>query len=225
MRKIPLAILLILLVIDAFSQNIGGLTTATNEKELHFQSVGNSFKNIKKDEINNYKIIDTITNPEAYLIQDFENISGTISIAVKNKAAFKVYNLFPTNSFVNDTLNANETNNKFRLNRFVPYSNILEVKRIKLDKFKSEELVLKFSYRNVFCPDCNQSQASITKGYIIFDFDKLHHLKIINLQTILLAQQLNEFENFENFKVDFRKNYVKINEKKYFYSDNKLIRK
>lgn len=220
MKKIFIAVF-ILAISDSFCQS----PTDTNQQELNFQSVEKSFKSIKANEIHNYNVTDTIMEPEAYLIQNFNGKSGTVSIAIKDNDAFKIYELIPNGNRANDTLKSDEKSDKFLMNRPVAYSNILEIKRVRLDRFKNEELILKFSYRNVSCPNCSQTQASITNGYIIFDFDKLQFLKLINLQATLLAQQLNEFEKLENFKIEFKKNYVKMKKRKYVYKDDKLVRK
>ena len=112
MRKIYLLIALILITNNIFCQSYSGNTSyINNEKELNFQSVKKSMKVIKSSEIKNYKIIDTINklenllnsnvkiitisikNPEAYLIQNFENKLGTISIALKDDEEFKIYEI------------------------------------------------------------------------------------------------------------------------------------
>lgn len=245
MRKIHFVILFILFTNKIFCQSFGGNTTnINNEQELNFQSVEKSVKFIKSKEINNYKIIDTINklevllnnkveivsisikNPEAYLIRDFENKIGTISIAIKNNEDFKVYELFSNNNNIGDTSNLKKnSDNKIDFLFTEPKLKIKELKRIKLDKFKSEELIIKFSYQNIGCPDCNQSQANTSNGYLIFDFDKLQLLKIIDFNVTTLTSQLKDMENGESFEIEFIKNYVKIKKRKYFYKDNKLIRK
>jgi hypothetical protein len=232
---------------NIFCQSYNGNTSyINNEKELNFQSVKKSIKVIKSSEIKDYKIIDTINkiedlsnsnakiitisikNPEAYLIQNFDNKLGTISIALKDNEEFKIYEIIsPTiiyDNYVNDTINSKEIS---KLDGIISASNfkIKELKRIKLDKSQSEELIIKFSYQRIGCPNCNQSQANTTNGYLIFDFDKLQVLKLINFNSISLTQQLKHNENSENFKIEFRKYYVKMKKRKYIYKDNKLISK
>jgi len=245
MRKIHFVILFILITCNIFCQSFGGNTTDIyNEQKLNFRSVEKSMKLIKANELNNYKVIDTINklevllnnkieiisisikNPEAYLIQNFENKIGTISIAIKNNEVFKVYEIFSKNiifdNYVIDTVNSKKMS---KLDLITSELKIKELKRIKLDKFKNEELLIKFSYQSVGCPNCNQSQARTTNGYLIFDFDKLQLLKLINFDASSLTQQLKDYENGENFKIEFKKYYVKMKKRKYFYKDNKLIRK
>ncbi|WP_447635872.1 hypothetical protein [Flavobacterium microcysteis] len=243
MKNTHFGILFILITNLMYSQGfVGKLTDISNEQELEFQSVEKSMKLMKANEIDNYKIreinskeFDTIkkpiayliqdfNKPETYLIEDFNNKIGTISIAIKNNDEFKVYELFPANKNPNDTLYFDKKNDGFGfLSMSAPA--IKEIKRVKLDKSKSEELIIKFSYQHVGCFDCNQSQATTTNGYILFDFDKLQLLKLINFHNTSLAQQLMFFQNFENFKIEFKENYVKMKNRKYFYKDNKLIRK
>lgn len=242
MKKNHLGVLFVLITHLMFSQSfVGNLTDISKEQDLEFQSVEKSMKLIKANEIDNYKIreinskefdtikkpiaylIQDLNKPETYLIRDFNNRVGTISIAIKNNDKFKVYELFPANKNPNDTLYFEKKNDKFGFLR-MPSLTIKEIKRVKLDKSKSEELIIKFSYQYVGCPDCNQSQATTTNGYILFDFDKLQLLKLINFHTTSLATQLMELQHFENFKIEFKKNYVKMKNKKYFYKDYKLIR-
>ncbi len=247
MRKVHLFIMLILITTNIFCQSFGGTTSDIyNEQELNFQSVEKSMKVIKVNEIKNYKVIDTINklenllnektkiisidikNPEAYLIPNFENKLGTISIALKSDEEFKIYEIISPeiiyDNYINDTLNSKEIS---KLNEIMsaPILKIKELKRIKLDKSKSAQLVIKFSYQRIGCPDCNQSQANTKNGYLIFDFDKLQVLKLINFNYTFLAQQLKYNENLENFKIQFRKNYVKMKNRKYFYKNDKLISK
>ena len=247
MRKIYLLIALILITKNIFCQSYSGNTSyIDNEKELNFQSVKKSMKVIKSSEIKNYKIIDTINklenllnsnakiitisikNPEAYLIQNFENKLGTISIALKDDEEFKIYEIIsPTiiyDNYINDTINSKKISELEGI-MAAPNFKIKELKRIKLDKTQSEELIIKFSYQSIGCPNCNQSQANTTNGYLIFDFDKLQVLKLINFNSTSLTQQLKYNENSENFKIEFRKNYVKMKKRKYIYKDNKLISK
>jgi hypothetical protein len=155
--------MLILITNNIFCQSFGGITSDIyNEQELNFQSVEKSMKVIKVSEIKNYKVIDTmnelenllnektkiisidIKNPEAYLIQNFENKLGTISIAVKNNEEFKIYELIsPTiiyDNYINDTLNSKKISKLDEI-MSAPNFKIKELKRIKLDKSKSEELV------------------------------------------------------------------------------------
>ena len=239
--------MLILITNNIFCQSIGGITSDIyNEQELNFQSVEKSIKVIKVNEIKNYKVIDTINklenllnektkiisidikNPEAYLIQNFESKLGTLSIATKSDEEFKIYEIISQNiiydNYINDTLNSKKISKLDEI-MSAPNVKIKELKRIKLDKSKSEELVIKFSYQRIGCPNCNQSQANTTNGYLIFDFDKLQVLKLINFNSTSLAQQLKYNENSENFKIEFRKNYVRMKNRKYFYKDDKLISK
>ncbi|RZJ71457.1 hypothetical protein [Flavobacterium sp.] len=202
-------------------------------------------KSIKASDIGNYKLIDTInkldvysdkktapiavaiTNPEVYLIQDFDNSIGTISIAVKDSETFKVYELFSDHQAVgnrvSDTLNPGKLRHLDIMS--APKLKIKALERIKLDNFKSAELVLKFSYQTIGCPNCNQSQAHTTNGYLLFDFDKLQVLKLINFDATSLAQQLDYLENAENFKIEFGNNYVKIKGRNYRYNHNRLVLK
>jgi len=247
MKNIYFLVLFILITNNVFCQSFGGKTSDIfNEKELDFQSVEQTMKVIKVSEINNFKVIDTINklenllndktkiisiairNPEAYLIRNFENKLGTISIAIKNKEEFKIYEIFsPTiiyDNYVIDTLNSKKIS---KLDKIIsaPNFKIKELNRIKLDKFKSEELIIKFSYQRVGCPNCSQTQANTKNGYLIFDFDKLQLLKLINFDASSLTQQLKVYENGENFKIEFTKNYVKMKRRKYIYKDNRLISK
>lgn len=243
MKKNHLGVLFILFTNLMFSQSfVGNLTDLSNEQELEFQSVEKSMKLMKVNEINNYKIramnyegMDTImkplayliqdlNKPETYLIRDFNNRVGTLSIAIKNNDEFEVYELFPANKNPNDTLYFEKKKDELGFLR-MPNLTIKELKRVKLDKYKREELLIKFSYQYVGCPNCNQSQATTTNGYILFDFDKLQLLKLVNFHTISLASQLMELQHFENFKIEFRKNYIEMKKRKYLYKDNKLIRK
>jgi hypothetical protein len=247
MKKIHLFIMLILITNNIFCRSFGGTTSDIyNEQELNFQSVEKSMKVIKVSEIKNYKVIDTINklenllnektkiisidikNPEAYLIQNFESKLGTISIAIKSDEEFKIYEIISPkiiyDNYINDTLNLKKIS-KLDEMMSAPNFKIKELKRIKLDKSKSEELVIKFSYQSIGCPNCNISQANTTNGYLIFDFDKLQVLKLINFNSTSLTQQIKYNENYENFKIEFRKNYVKMKNRKYFYKDDKLISK
>ncbi|HRB72317.1 MAG TPA: hypothetical protein PK776_10770 [Flavobacterium sp.] len=217
MKKVYFIVLFVFLLNDAFSQNNAEFST----EELRFQNVETLGKSIPVNEINNYKIIDSITKPEAYLIRNFDNKKGSLSVAIKNNEVFNVYELF-SNGYVMDTLNAKKRSKAYGM-MTEPQLKIIEVKRGKLDKFKSEELIVKFSFTRVGCPDCNQTQATIINGYILFDFDKLQLLKLINLDRTALAQNLINLEHLEGFKVEFMEGYVTMKKRKYYYKDNKLI--
>lgn len=246
MRKINVALLLILFTNNIFCQSFNeNRTDIYNEHELKFQSVESSVKVIKVSEIKNHKVFDTINkienllnnkveiisidikNPEAYLIQNFENSLGTISIAIKNNEEFNIYEIIsPTiiyDNYINDTLNSKKVKILDGISR--PSIKIKELKRIKLDKSQSEELIIKFSYQRIGCPNCNQTQATTINGYIIFDFDKLQLLKLINFHESSLTQRLKDYENGEVFKIEFMKNCIKMKNRKYIYKDNKLISK
>jgi len=217
MKKVYFIVLFVFLLNDVFSQNNAAFST----EELRFQNVETLGKSIPVNEIHTYKIIDSIMKPEAYLIRNFENKKGTLSIAIKNNEVFHVYELF-SSGYVMDTLNSKEKSKAYRMIT-EPSLEIVEVKRSKLDKFKSEELIVKFSYTRVGCPDCNQTQATIINGYILFDFDKLQLLKLINLDRTTLAQNLMNLKPLEGFKVEFMEGYIKMKKRKYYYKDNKLI--
>lgn len=217
MKKVYFTVLFVFILNAVFSQNKAAFST----EELRFQNVETLGKSIPVNEIHTYKIIDSITKPEAYLIRNFDNKIGTLSIAIKNNEVFHVYELF-SSGYVMDTLNAKEKSKAYRMIT-EPSLEIVDVKRCKLDNFKSEELIVKFSYTRVGCPDCNQTQATIINGYILFDFDKLQLLKLINLDRTTLAQNLMNLKDLEGFKVEFMDGYVKMKKRKYYYKDNKLI--
>ncbi|MEO4005950.1 hypothetical protein [Flavobacterium sp. CAU 1735] len=217
MKKVYFTVLFVFMLNAVFSQNKAAFST----EELRFQNVETLGKSIPVNEIHTYKIIDSITKPEAYLIRNFDNKIGTLSIAIKNNEVFHVYELF-SSGYVMDTLNAKEKSKAYRMIT-EPSLEIVDVKRCKLDNFKSEELIVKFSYTRVGCPDCNQTQATIINGYILFDFDKLQLLKLINLDRTTLAQNLMNLKDLEGFKVEFMDGYVKMKKRKYYYKDNKLI--
>lgn len=228
MRKTHIIILFFLVFNNSFCQTSSDVSGEINKEEFKFQSVEKSMKLIKIHEINKFQIIDTITQPEAYLIRNFDNHAGTISIAIKSNEEFKVYEILSENAIFNnhvvDTVNAKKISNPYII-EYAPQFKIKELKRIKLDKFDSEELIIKFSCESVYCPHCNQSQAVITNGYLIFDFDKLQFLKLINFKTTTLSQRLKYLDNAENFKIDLKKNYVKIKKRKYYYNHDKLTSK
>lgn len=217
MKKVYFIVLFFFLLNAVFSQNNAAFST----EGLRFQNVETLGKSIPVNEIHTYKIIDSISKPEAYLIRNFDNKIGTLSIAIKNNEVFHVYELF-SNGYVMDTLNAKEKSKAYRMIT-EPSLEIVDVKRCKLDNFKSEELIVKFSYTRVGCPDCNQTQATIINGYILFDFDKLQLLKLINLDRTTLVQNLINLKNLEGFKVEFMDGYIKMKKRKYYYKDNKLI--
>ena len=155
MKKVYFIVLFFFLLNAVFSQNNAAFST----EELRFQNVETLGKSIPVNEIHTYKIIDSISKPEAYLIRNFDNKIGTLSIAIKNNEVFHVYELF-SNGYVMDTLNAKEKSKAYRMIT-EPSLEIVDVKRCKLDNFKSEELIVKFSYTRVGCPDCNLSLIHI----------------------------------------------------------------
>ena len=99
--KKTIGAILILFTNMLLGQNSVGTTTG---EKLAFRSVVKSMQTIQVNEINACHVIDTLKNPEAYLLRDFENKAGTISIAIKNQDEYKVYELFSENIIFDPTL-------------------------------------------------------------------------------------------------------------------------
>ena len=227
--KKSFSILLILVSIYSFGQ-LNFPTPIFNTKEFDFNKVEKSKRELTEIELKNFRIIDTIRKPYSFIIQS----SSTIYIAIKNGNIFNAYQLITRNednqqSLIskNDTLKNNLVDRKKLLPKptDVCVNNLYaeNIERISLDKLGNSELVLKFSHNTYCCPTCSiPLNRQSYEGFIIFDFDKLQILDITTRSSLRYVS--NNIETKDRI-IKFKKKYLKVGNWKYFYKNNKLIRK
>ena len=236
--KIRLLTLLFLACLYSFGQNNLYPTSISNYKEFNFHNVEKSKRELTEIELKNFEIIDTINKPYSLVIKNL----SSIFIAVKNENKYNVYQLLTREENIAQKIEFNDTlkqisekdllkNNSEKYKLKIPnpkeicinYIQIKDKKNISLDSFLNDELILKFLNNKECCPTCSiPLNRQTSEGYIIFDFDKLQVLEITtrwNIRTVSNGIPIKDI------KVEFEKNYLKIGKRKYYYKNNKLIRK
>ena len=234
--KINFSILLILVSIYSFGQ-LNFPTSIFNTKEFDFHKVEKYKIELTEMELKSFKIIDTIRKPYSFIIQS----SSTIYIAIKNENKFNAYQLLTINENnqqeivskdtlkqipKSDRLNTKQEDLKLIIKPIdVCVSNLYagSTERISFDKLNNSELILKFSYNRYCCPSCSiPLNRQSYEGYIIFDFDKL---QVLDITTRSSLRYVSNGVDTKDRIIQFEKNYFKVGKWKYYYKNNKLIRK
>lgn len=232
--KLNFSLLLVFICFHVFGQG-ELLPSFTDAADLSFHSVADSKSEMTEEAFRKFKIAVPINEQDAFLIKK----KTVLLIAIKNQDKYDVYELLKWNEnrlniklkdtlfqdFEADTISLKEQVQAFAdpRNACTSTVRIIEIENRNLDGLQNKELIIKFSYDRYCCQTCSvpiNTQSS--EGCIIFDFD--------TLQTFAFTSKSNMNYTSKGIPVEvkeikFEKNYLKVGKRKYYYKENKWVRK